>query len=629
MKKKILIDASTPDEVRVAVIGGQLLDEFDSENIHRRPQKGNIFLAKIIRIEPSLQAAFVEYGGNKHGFLPFGEIHPDYYRIPVGDRPEREAEQEEPVEVLAEATTEESITPETEAETQEDSSVVEEAAPIKKKKEKESFPRYKIQEVIEPRQIILVQVTKEERGTKGASLTTYLSIPGRYCVLMPNSGHRTGGVSRKIQDDDDRKRLKDIVKDCDLPEGMSLIVRTAGESVAQTEIRRDCDYLLHIWNEIRERTLQSVAPQMIYEESDLIQRAIRDMYSKDVEEIWVESDEAFEKASAFMKILIPTQVKRLKKHQDSKVSLFAKFQVEEQVDKMMDGKVTLPSGGYLVVHITEALVSIDVNSGKATRERDIAETAVKTNLEAAVEVARQLRLRDLGGLIVVDFIDMDNGQHIQQVEKRFKEVMARDRARTQIGRISSFGLLEMSRQRLRPSITEIHSAACPHCHGSGVVRSKESIALRALRALESQGLKGRAAHLRAFVPVEVALFMLNHRRNALVQLEQRFDIAIDVEKEDDIPSPYYRVETIATRRSVAASAERKPQTSNPIKREEIDYPVSEEEESPLPRNNDKQRRRRRRGNNQRGRDDNKTPASEKDKPTPKKGWLHRLLGGDD
>lgn len=655
MKKKILIDASTPDEVRVAVIGGQLLDEFDAENIHRRPQKGHIFLAKIIRIEPSLQAAFVEYGGNRHGFLPFAEIHPDYYRIPVGDRPSAEetAVDEQPAApaeiVIAADAPVEAITldspaieegtdtpglPEETGAAEALPSSEDEAAPIKKKRE--PAPRYKIQEVIEPRQIVLVQVTKEERGSKGASLTTYLSMPGRYCVLMPNSGHRSGGVSRKIQDDDDRKRLKDIVKDCDLPGGMSLIVRTAGESVAQSEIRRDCDYLLHLWNEIRERTLQSIAPQMIYEESDLIQRAIRDMYSKDVEEIWVEGEEAFEKASAFMKLLVPTQVKRLKKHQDSKISLFTKFQVEEQVDNMMDGKVTLPSGGYLVVHITEALVSIDVNSGKATRERDIAETALKTNLEAATEIARQLRLRDLGGLIVVDFIDMDNGQHIQQVEKRFKEMMSKDRARIQIGRISSFGLLEMSRQRLRPSITEIHSSSCPHCNGSGVVRSKESIALRTIRALESQGLKGRAAHLRAFVPLEVALFMLNHRRHAIIQLEQRFDMAIDIEKEDDIESPYYRVETIATRRAVAASAERKPQPSNPIKRSEIDYPVAEGEdkvkdgeESTPSRNNDK-RRRRRRGNTGRDRDNkqNATPTAA-EKPAAKKGWLQRLLGSDD
>lgn len=664
MKKKILIDASTPDEVRVAVIGGQHLDEFDAENIHRRPQKGHIYLAKIMRIEPSLQAAFVEYGGNRHGFLPFSEIHPDYYRIPVGDRLEAAPEMvqaediAEPAEVVVAdvaAKLEESAHP-TEVETEKIAEDIADAAEVvdgvvessegeeetkttkPKKKEKEQLPRYKIQEVIESRQVVLVQVTKEERGNKGASLTTYLSIPGRYCVLMPNSGHRTGGVSRKIQDDEDRKRLKDIVKDCDLPEGMSLIVRTAGESVAKTEIKRDCDYLLHLWHEIRERTLQSMAPEKIYEESDIIQRAIRDMYSKEVEEIWVEGDDAYERAHAFMSVLIPAQVKRLKKHNDNKMSLFAKYQVEEQVDNMMDGKISLPSGGYIVVHITEALVSIDVNSGKATRERDIAETALKTNLEAAVEVARQLRLRDLGGLIVVDFIDMDNSQHIQQVEKRFREVVSKDRARTQIGRISSFGLLEMSRQRLRPSITEVHSAPCPHCHGSGVVRSKESIALRALRALEAQALKGKAARLRACVPMEVALFLLNHRRGAIMQLEQRFDLGIDVEHDETLATPYYRVEVVETRRAAAAEAERKPKsTTTPIKGNEIEYPVAQDgddntsEEAALKGSHDKRRRRRRGGHNGRGRDQNKTSSQgdKAEKAAPKKGWLQRLFGADE
>lgn len=659
MKKKILIDGSTPDEVRVAVVGGQVLDEFDSENVHRRPQKGHIFLAKVIRIEPSLQAAFVEYGGNRHGFLPFSEIHPDYYRIPVADRPAAEAVVEEVAVVgSAESPVESTLTISDDKQdletpvfetaalevsqntddsllaTSENTSqteVVENAAPAKKKKE--AAPRYRIQEVVESRQVLLVQVVKEERGTKGASLTTYLSIPGRYCVLMPNSGHRSGGVSRKIQDDDDRKRLKDIIKDCEIPEGMSLIVRTAGESVSQPDIKRDADYLLHLWNEIRERTLQSIAPAIIYEEGDLVERAIRDMYSKEVEEIWIEGDAAFEKANTFMKKLIPAQVKRIKKHQDNKISLFAKYQVEEQIDSMMDGKVPLPSGGYLVVHITEALVSIDVNSGKATRERDIAETALKTNLEAAVELARQLRLRDLGGLIVVDFIDMDNGQHVQQVEKRFKEVMSKDRARIQIGRISTFGLLEMSRQRLRPSITEIHSSSCPHCHGTGVVRSKESIALRALRALEAQGLKGRAAHLRAFVPMEVALFMLNHRRHAIVQIEQRFDVVVDIEGENHVESPYYRIETVATRRAIAASAERKPQPSNPIKRDEIDYPVNEEPEKQASTERTHDKRRKRKRNNQhnlqhRSREP-KVPEKEKTEKPVKKGWLQRLLGGDD
>lgn len=636
MKKKILIDGVNADEIRVAVLKGKFLDEFDSENTQKRPQKGNIYLAKIMRIEPSLQAAFVDYGGNRHGFLPFAEIHPDYYRIPVNDRPNEEAVAAPEGEETKANVEEVKDTPEMEKEavdpTDSDGSAdVDDENAEAPAQQSNLHVKYKIQEVIEPRQIILVQVVKEERGTKGAALTTYLSIPGRYCVLMPNAGNRLGGVSRKIGNDDDRKRLKSIIKDISLPTGMSLIVRTAGEGKSEQQIKGDCEYLLKLWGSIRERTLESIAPQMIYEECDLLQRSIRDMSLDDIDEVWIEGDDAFKQASDFMGAVAPDQVKSIKKHQDNKISLFARYQIEEQIDAMMDGRVQLPSGGYLIVHITEALVSIDVNSGRSTKERDISETALKTNLEAANEVARQLRLRDLGGLIVIDFIDMENAQHISQVERRLREALNRDRARIQVGRISSFGLLEMSRQRLRTSINEVNSAPCSHCSGSGVVLSKESIAVRIFRSLESFGLKGRSAHVAVNAPNEAVLFILNSKRNVISQIEQKFDMSIEFRIEEGMGSPYYRIETVTTRKALAAESNRKVDVVAPIRNKGEEYPVSpadisDDKEKPHYKKDHKRHRHHNRSRRGGGGGHHHNHKKDSAAAAPSGGWLKRLFG---
>ena len=429
MSKKLLIDAAHVEETRVAVVEDTCLEEFDSEHFSKKQLKSNIYLAKVIRIEPSLQAAFVEYGGDKHGFLSFAEIHPDYYRIPVSDRKNLTEE-------IAKENSDISAGENSEISEEDELSV----------KPKRSY-KYKIQEVIQKRQILLVQVVKEQRANKGAALSTFLSLAGRYCVLIPNAGTRNGGISRKIQDDTDRKRLKEVLNDLDVPEGMSLIVRTAGQERSKIEIRRDYEYLIHVWEEIRAKTLVSIAPCLIHEEGDLVKRAIRDIYTREIDEVLIEGEEAYKEAKAFMKILMPSHAKKVKPYKDAQTPLFHKFKVEQHIEKMMFPKVDLPSGGSIVINHTEALVAIDVNSGRSTRERNIDVTALKTNLEAAQEIARQLRLRDLSGLLVIDFIDMDDNNHIQQVERKLKEALIPDRARIQIGRISHFGLLELSRQR--------------------------------------------------------------------------------------------------------------------------------------------------------------------------------------
>ena len=551
MTKRMLIDASHAEETRVVMLDGNRLEDYDVETAAKKQLKGNIYLARIVRVEPSLQAAFVEYGGNRHGFLAFGEIHPDYFQIPVADRQRLIALQEEEAEAeradeeqareheaAALARGEESVdeapepvsdvgahaaqghdgepapagdegahgdegddagepeAPETMGGTDEAGSE-EGGADNSGERARRAAARlmrhYKIQEVIRRRQVVLVQVVKEERGNKGAALTTYISLAGRYCVLMPNSP-RGGGVSRKITSAADRKRLKEITNELEIPRGMAMIVRTAGAQRPRPEIKRDCEYLLRTWDEIRDTTVQSMAPALIYEEASLIKRAIRDVYSSDVDEILVEGEDGWRAARGFMRTLMPSHARKVQLWREN-TPLFARSNVEGFLDAMLNPTVQLKSGGYLVINQTEALVAIDVNSGRSTRERGIEETALRTNLEAADEVARQLRLRDLAGLIVIDFIDMEARRHNGMVERRVKEALRQDRARIQVGAISHFGLLEMSRQRLRPSIAENSFAPCEHCNGTGLVRGTESSALHVLRAIEAVGTVGDAAEI--------------------------------------------------------------------------------------------------------------------------------------
>ena len=584
MTHRMLIDATHPEETRVVVLDGHRLEEFDFESASKKQLKGNIYLAKVTRVEPSLQAAFVEYGGNRHGFLAFGEIHPDYYQIPVADRQALAAEQaaldreareaEEPADDEAQpavtkgdaapegegAAPAEAAGPETPAEgangngEEEAGRSVEavggaEIDEVMPRRPRVSVRNYRIQEVIKKRQILLVQVVKEERGTKGAALTTFLSIAGRYCVLMPNSA-RGGGISRKITDAAARKKLRSIATDLEVPEGMGVIIRTAGLERTKAEIKRDFDYLLRQWEEIREGTLKATAPALIYGEADLIRRALRDLYANHVEEVLVEGEEGYKSAKAFMKMMMPSHAKRVKPYKE-RIPLFQRYQVESQLDAMHSPTVQLKSGGYIVMNPTEALVAIDVNSGRSTRERNIEETAYKTNLEAADEVARQLRLRDLAGLIVIDFIDMDDRRNDRNVERRLKEALKNDRARIQLGRISPFGLLELSRQRLRPSLIEASTVVCPHCGGLGHVRSTESTALHVLRALEEEGLKERSDELTVHVPTAIALYLLNHKRAAINALEERYGLRIIVERDDALVPPNLRLDRTKPRQAGA------------------------------------------------------------------------------
>jgi ribonuclease E len=755
MAKRMLIDAAHPEETRVVVLSANRLEEFDFESSTKKQVKGNIYLAKVTRVEPSLQAAFVDYGGNRHGFLAFSEVHPDYYKIPVADRepgefepvygePEAsEAEIEvadgagislvtalpEPVPVPEmpeggeDETAEPELPPHSALATDDSRSPTaipqEEAASREEVPEQPSFEdvsssgiaterpwtavergpeivagpddtsfeaaankppaialsanldestvsdeefvaaeqpaaglseadilagaedngvavearaedesegeeaevvetlggdeleeaedhrsrslrHYKIQEVIKRRQIMLVQVAKEERGSKGAALTTYLSLAGRYCVLMPNTA-RGGGVSRKITNLSDRRRLKDILEELDIPEGMGVIVRTAGAERSKAEIKRDYEYLLRLWNEIRDLTLRSTAPALIYEEGNLIKRSIRDLYTRDIDEVLIEGEEGYRTAKAFMKMLMPSHAKRVQPYRDSQIGLFHRFQVESQIDAIHSPVVQLRSGGYVVINQTEALVAIDVNSGRATRERNIEETAVRTNLEAAEEIARQLRLRDLAGLIVIDFIDMEEHRNQLAVERRLKEALKNDRARIQLGRISAFGLLEMSRQRLRPSLVEISTQPCPHCGGTGFIRSTESTALYVLRSIEEEGMRRRSAEVCVYVPTTVALYILNQKRDSLMQLEARYGIRVLVARDDALIPPAFRLERLrAYAPSETAVLPVAPLTQTATLREE-DEEIEEgveaadlEQEAEEERGRTRRRRRRRR-----------------------------------
>jgi ribonuclease E len=703
MTKRLLIDASHAEETRVVVLDGNRLEDFDVETQSRRQLKGNIYLAKVVRVEPSLQAAFVEYGGNRHGFLAFGEIHPDYYQIPVADRQrlielqeeearaaEAEAEAEDydapvsadaapaPGEARAEeaqgdeargdeargdeARADEARADEAQKDAEESEGgiaggldttdafealdvgadtapeVVEpasgethvsgavgpdsddtlnesgaaaeggdevklpdgtrvqmvpvQAAPppetvggeadgdgseeARPARQSSRFMRsYKIQEVIRRRQILLVQVVKEERGTKGAALTTYISLAGRYCVLMPNSP-RGGGISRKITSAADRRRLKEVTAELDIPRGMGLIVRTAGAARPKAEIKRDGEYLLRLWDDIREQTLQSTAPALIYEEASLIKRAIRDVYSRDVDELIVDGEDGWRAARDYMRMLMPAHVKKVQLWPQGGPPLFSHAQVETMLDSMLSPTVQLRSGGYLVINQAEALVAIDVNSGRSTRERGIEETALRTNLEAAEEAARQLRLRDLAGLIVIDFIDMESKKHNAMVERRMAEALKNDRARIQIGHISHFGLLELSRQRLRPSLAETSLNMCAHCGGLGHVRSTESAALHVLREIEEEGGRRRAAEILVAVAGATALFILNNKRQRLTEIEQRYGMKVSFVADETLLAAQTRIDRIRA----AAPQDLPPLiTSVPVPEDDVPEPdVAEDDE---------------------------------------------------
>jgi ribonuclease E len=560
----MLIDARHREETRVAVVKGNRIEEFDFESAERKQLKGNIYLAKVTRVEPSLQAAFVDYGGNRHGFLAFSEIHPDYYQIPKEDR---EALLREEAEHAAEEAAlraefdddddddhdhdqdDRHEPSEEEIERLDDDGAPDEEVAADKESEGRKprrrgnggsddqvedlrqrrmnlRRRYKIQDVIRRRQVLLVQVVKEERGNKGAALTTYLSLAGRYCVLMPNTSHG-GGISRKISNAGDRKRLKSIMADMQLPPSMGCIVRTAGLQRTKVEIKRDFDYLARLWDGIRETTLQSSAPALVYGDSDLMKRAIRDIYNKDIDEVIVEGDDGYRQAKEFMKLLMPSHARRVKHYSDP-VPLFQRNHVEDQLSAMYHPVVQLKSGGYLVINPTEALVSIDINSGRSTREHNIEQTATATNLEAAQEIARQLRLRDMAGLVVIDFIDMDNGSNVRKVEKAMKEALKNDRARIQVGRISSFGLMEMSRQRLRTGVLEASTRPCPHCEGSGFVRTASSAGLSALRLIEDEAARGRGSILTLRASQEAAIYVLNRKRGDIAEIEERYGVQVVV-----------------------------------------------------------------------------------------------------
>ena len=540
MSKKMLIEATHAEETRVVVLDDARLEELDVETSTKKQIKGNIYLAKVVRVEPSLQAAFVEYGGNRHGFLAFNEIHPDYYQIPAADLEALKKEMQQ--EADAQNQSEEALM-EKENKNKEDVETITESDNDDSfyRPRRFSMRKYRIQEVIHHGQKMLVQVTKEERGNKGAAMTTYLSLAGRYSVLMPKNAN-SGGVSRKIANVADRKRLKKIVESLPVLEGQSVIIRTAGKERTKAEIKRDFEYLSKTWTEIVEKTMQSIAPALIHEEANLIKRTLRDAMTDDIEEIIIEGEDAYKNAKAFLKQLMPKQVKKVKEYK-KEIPLFQAFDIEKQMEEMLQKNVPLKSGGYLVIDQAEALVAIDVNSGRATRERNIEETALKTNLEAADEVARQMRLRDLAGLVVIDFIDMEEPKNNYAVERRMKEALKKDRARVQMGKITGFGLMEISRQRLRSSLLETGHHVCPMCHGAGFVRSSQSCAMHVLHILEEAGQQYKNHTISITVPMEIALYVLNNKRESLVQMEGRYDIVIKVNGDASMLSPTdYRLE---------------------------------------------------------------------------------------
>ncbi|MFL2684033.1 MAG: Rne/Rng family ribonuclease [Amylibacter sp.] len=686
MPKKMLIDATHAEETRVVVVEGNKVDEFDFESLNKRQLSGNIYLAKVTRVEPSLQAAFVDYGGNRHGFLSFAEIHPDYYQIPVADREALIAEEEayaktleeeanlaqqkksrirkrkpkviaeeadsdisissdvieksdENVETLNVTENQDSSNPnsitdneevsdnpidldlknnseinvesddeansDSEIESVADDDIEEEVRPRKPRPR-----RYKIQEVIKVRQILLIQVVKEERGNKGAALTTYLSLAGRYCVLMPNTA-RGGGISRKITNVQDRKKIKEITSELDVPKGAGLIVRTAGAKRNRDDILRDYEYLMRQWTQIRDVTLESIAPTQIYAEGDIIKRSIRDLYNNDIDEIIVDGERGYEAAKAYMTMLMPTHVKRVKQYKN-KMPLYARYQVENYLGGMFNPTVQLKSGGYIVIGVTEALVAVDVNSGKATKESSIEKTALKTNLEAADEVARQLRLRDLAGLIVIDFIDMEERRNNIAVEKRMKDKLKSDRARIQVGRISGFGLMEMSRQRLRPGMLEATTKECPHCLGTGLVRSDDSQALSILREIEEEAIRKRTKEILATVPVGISNYLMNHKRENIALIESQYGISIIIEASSSMVGTDYELEKRKTTSRIIADVFDMPtaREMEAVANIEVAKNSDDAEPSANLEDDDKPKKRRRRRRRKPRKDDIATNSSE-------------------
>ncbi len=540
----MLIDAVHPEETRVALVSDGRVDDFDFETAGKEQLRGNIYLAKVTRVEPSLQACFVEYGGNRHGFLAFSEIHPDYYQLPQEDREAllqdaaRAAAEQDEDDVDDERDTDEDDDDNGEGDSDADEAAAEAAAA--KPKPQSSSKRYKIQEVIRRRQVMLVQVVKEERGNKGAALTTFLSLAGRYSVLMPNTP-RGGGISRKITNGADRKRLKEIMSSLDVPNGMGLIVRTAGAKRTKTDIRRDYEYLQKLWDNIRHRTMESIAPCIIHEEGGLVHRAMRDMFDKDIEEVVIQGPSAYREAKDLSKMIMPTQARKVKQWK-SAAPLFVSESVEDQLDSIFSPTVQMKSGGYLVINQTEALVAIDVNSGKATKERNIEQTALRTNLEAAEEACRQMRLRDLAGLIVIDFIDMEENKNNRAVEKKLKDCLKIDRARVQCGKISQFGLMEISRQRRRAGVLQATSDPCEACNGTGRRRSVPSAALQLLRALEARAAGGGLSSITVHAPTEVALYLLNNKREAVTDIEDVAGFAISISSSDELLPGDFRID---------------------------------------------------------------------------------------
>ena len=711
MAKKMLIDANHAEETRVVVVDGNKVEEFDFESQNKRQLAGNIYLAKVTRVEPSLQAAFVDYGGNRHGFLAFSEIHPDYYQIPIADREALKAEEKAYENFLAAEADREEVNNQGKQESNLKSAIKENVDPIKvrevtstvdtviedtdnpeiekpdnkdelkngseliadgeksnisKKDEltevdetgdganliqieknnkdehakfndpadeeknldqniesvaqeddsddvrpvrKPRTRRYKIQEVVKVRQVMLIQVAKEERGNKGAALTTYLSLAGRYCVLMPNTA-RGGGISRKITNASDRKKLKEISTTIEVPDGAGLIVRTAGAKRTKLEIKRDYEYLQRMWEQIRELTLKSTAPSAIYEEGDLIKRSIRDLYNRDIDEILVAGIAGYQNAKNTMKMMMPSHTKNVKHYVDA-MPLFARFQVEAFMDGMFNPTVQLKSGGYLVIGITEALVAVDVNSGRATKEGSVEQTALNTNLEAAEEVARQLRLRDLAGLIVIDFIDMEERRNNSAVEKRLKDKLRTDRARIQVGRISGFGLMEMSRQRLRPGMLEASTQPCTHCHGTGLIRSQDSLGLTILRELEEEGVRGRSKEVLIKAPISIANFLINEKREHISHLEQRHGMAVKIESDPNLVSPDFNLEKFKVATRIVPEVNTTVSSLDVALMEEVDEevqgdPAQTEQvvlENETPRKRRRRRRRRRNDNLEEGKSD--------------------------
>ena len=682
----MLIDATHAEETRVVVVEGNKVDEFDFESLNKRQLSGNIYLAKVTRVEPSLQAAFVDYGGNRHGFLSFAEIHPDYYQIPVADREALIAEEEayaktleeeanlaqqkksrirkrKPKVIAEEADSDISISSDvieksnenvetqnvtenqdssnpnsitdneevsdspidldlknnseinvesddeensdSEIESVADDDIEEEVRPRKPRPR-----RYKIQEVIKVRQILLIQVVKEERGNKGAALTTYLSLAGRYCVLMPNTA-RGGGISRKITNVQDRKKIKEITSELDVPKGAGLIVRTAGAKRNRDDILRDYEYLMRQWTQIRDVTLESIAPTQIYAEGDIIKRSIRDLYNNDIDEIIVDGERGYEAAKAYMTMLMPTHVKRVKQYKN-KMPLYARYQVENYLGGMFNPTVQLKSGGYIVIGVTEALVAVDVNSGKATKESSIEKTALKTNLEAADEVARQLRLRDLAGLIVIDFIDMEERRNNIAVEKRMKDKLKSDRSRIQVGRISGFGLMEMSRQRLRPGMLEATTKECPHCLGTGLVRSDDSQALSILREIEEEAIRKRTKEILATVPVGISNYLMNHKRENIALIESQYGISIIIEASSSMVGTDYELEKRKTTSRIIADVFDMPtaREMEAVANIEVAKNSDDAEPSANLEDDDKPKKRRRRRRRKPRKDDITTNSSE-------------------